>query len=195
MSVKQNIVEQSIRLFETKGFSETSIQDVVEALGVTKGTFYYYFQSKEQLLKEIHLMYIDELLKRQEQIIRRADINNKSKLMEIVRLLVNQIRENGRSARVYFREMRNLNPESAATVKQKRRTFRLNLQAIIEAGMREGEFRQDLRADLITFAILGMCNWSYNWFNPEGPATDEQLVETYMETLLHGMERLNKLTK
>ena len=60
--VKEKITAQSIRLFEKKGFTETSIQDIVDSLGVTKGTFYYYFSSKEELLMDIHLGYIDELL-------------------------------------------------------------------------------------------------------------------------------------
>lgn len=51
--MKDKIVEQSVLLFEKEGFSHTSIQDIVDELGVTKGTFYYYFSSKEQLLMEI----------------------------------------------------------------------------------------------------------------------------------------------
>ncbi|GGE12451.1 TetR family transcriptional regulator [Marinithermofilum abyssi] len=187
MNVKKKIVEQSIQLFEMKGFSETSIQDIVEALGVTKGTFYYYFDSKEQLLKDIHLTYIDDLLKLQEQIIGNSDMNYKTKLFETVKLLITQIKVTGRPARVFHREMMHLKPESVSMVKQKRKMFRLNMQKIIESGIESGEFRKDLRADLVTFAILGMCNWSYNWFDPNGPVTDEELVKTYMETLLNGI--------
>ena len=50
VSVKEKITEQSIRLFEKKGFSETSIQDIVDSLGVTKGTFYYYFSGSNSLI-------------------------------------------------------------------------------------------------------------------------------------------------
>ena len=46
--MKQKIKNTSISLFEQKGFAETSIQDIVDSLGVTKGTFYYYFASKEE---------------------------------------------------------------------------------------------------------------------------------------------------
>src|SRR5699024_11597620 len=66
--IKEEITKHSIQLFEKKGFSQTSIQDIVDVLDVTKGTFYYYFSSKEQLLMDIHLQYIDNLLSRQQMI-------------------------------------------------------------------------------------------------------------------------------
>lgn len=62
--MKAKITEHSIRLFEQKGFTETSIQDIVDSIGVTKGTFYYYFSSKEQLLMDIHMDYITKLLEK-----------------------------------------------------------------------------------------------------------------------------------
>lgn len=185
--MKKKIIEKSIELFEMKGFSETSIQDVVEALGVTKGTFYYYFDSKEQLLMNIHRMYIDELLNLQKQIIENRGMNQKTKLFETVKLLITQIKVTGRSARVFFREMMHLKPESAGIIKQKRKKFRLNIQTIIESGIKNGEFKPNLQADLVTFAVLGMCNWSYNWFDPEGPVADEELVKAYIDTLLNGI--------
>jgi TetR/AcrR family transcriptional regulator, cholesterol catabolism regulator len=185
--VKHKIVEQSIELFELKGFSETSIQDVVDALGVTKGTFYYYFDSKEQLLMDIHSKYIDELLIKQQQILDHPSKDYKTKLFENVELLLKQIKTHGRLARVFFREMRNLNQDHVMEIKEKRERFRLNLQKIIELGIENGEFRQDLKADIVTFGILGLCNWSYNWFNPNGPVSDDELTEIYIEMILRGI--------
>ncbi|MES9741731.1 helix-turn-helix domain-containing protein, partial [Priestia megaterium] len=53
--MKDLMMERSIQLFAQKGFKETSIQDIVNELNVTKGTFYYYFKSKQELLMDIHL--------------------------------------------------------------------------------------------------------------------------------------------
>lgn len=185
--MKQRIVELSIQLFESKGFSETSIQDVVDALGVTKGTFYYYFESKEQLLMDIHSKYIDELLQMQQEIIASTNKNYQEKLFAIIELLLKQIKTHGHMARVFYRELRNLSPENIHIIKDKREEFRLQLQSIIELGMKNGEFRQDLKADMVTFGILGMCNWSYNWFNPDGPVSDDELTKTFIEMVLNGI--------
>lgn len=189
IAVKEKFIHVSIRLFEKNGFSETSVQDIVEALDVTKGTFYYYFDSKEQLLMDIQLVYINELLKLQEKIVGDPDKSCQTKLLENVRLLIKQIKTEGHSARVFFREIMNLNKKNVDIIKKKRETFRLNLQSIIERGVEIGEFRANLKVSMVTFAVLGMCNWSYNWFDPDGTLTEEELVEIYMDTLLNGISQ------
>ena len=67
--MKAELIQASIGLFVEKGFSATSIQDIVDRVGVTKGSFYYHFKSKEELLMHIQASYIDDLLTRQNQIL------------------------------------------------------------------------------------------------------------------------------
>lgn len=180
-------MKQSIVLFGEKGFSETSIKDIVNALGVTKGTFYYYFSSKEQLLMDIHHNYITNLLERQNRIINGASITQKEKLTEIIRLLITDIADKGPSARVYFREMRHLANENISAIKQKREQFRLNIENVVQVGIDKSEFYADLRADMIAFGILGVTNWSYNWFNPDGEVSSEELTKIYADMILTGI--------
>lgn len=184
--MKAEIKQESILLFEKKGFSETSIQDIVEALGVTKGTFYYYFQSKEELLMDIHLGYIDDLLERQEKIMQEG-LDSRGQLIRIVELLIGDIEEHGPSGRVFFREMRHLGEANAEEVKDKRERFRLEIEALIRRGVQAGEFRREIRADMAAFAILGVTNWSYQWFNPGGSIPAGQLAEIFSDMILNGM--------
>lgn len=184
--MKAEIKQESILLFEKKGFSETSIQDIVEALGVTKGTFYYYFQSKEELLMDIHLGYIDDLLERQEKIMQEG-LDSRGQLIRIVELLIGDIEEHGPSGRVFFREMRHLGEANAEEVKDKRERFRLEIEALIRRGVQAREFRREIRADMAAFAILGVTNWSYQWFNPGGGIPAGQLAEIFSDMILNGM--------
>ena len=123
--MKEELTKQSVKLFQLKGFSETSIQDIVDAVGVTKGSFYYYFTSKETLLMEIHLRYIDDLLSRQKVILETKD-SSRNKLVNIVSLIIHDIETQRPNGRVYFREMRNLTPENSDIIRAKREKFRLN---------------------------------------------------------------------
>src|SRR5699024_928179 len=93
--MKRKITDKSIELFEQKGFTQTSIQDIVNELNVTKGTFYYYYASKEQLLMDIHLEYIDELLAKQANIIENPASTNKEKIVGLIRQLIEDIASKG----------------------------------------------------------------------------------------------------
>ncbi len=185
--MKEHIIETSIRLFGEKGFKETSIQDLMDELEVTKGTFYYYFKSKEQLLKDIHLQYIDRLIKHQEMIIGDESLSSTEKIHQMILSLITDIKEHGLRAKVFFREMRHLHGKNFSVVVKKRDQFRKNIENVIEDGMSNGEFRKDLPADIVAFGILGMANWSYFWFDPEGEVSDEQVSRIFHALLSTGL--------
>ncbi|MEH6939244.1 TetR/AcrR family transcriptional regulator [Bacillus sp. JJ664] len=186
--MKEKITEHSIQLFDKKGFTVTSIQDIVESIGVTKGTFYYYFSSKEELLMEIHLRYIDDLLTKQMKILDDQRKNFKEKLFSIIHLSILDIKKQGASAKVFFREMRHLSPESLDKINPKRDQYRFNIENLLNEGIASGELRASLNVPIVTFGILGITNWSYQWFNPEGAIDDHQLAEIFTEMVFKGIE-------
>lgn len=187
--MKEKITEHSIRLFEKHGFAETSIQDIVDSLGVTKGTFYYYFSSKEELLMDIHLRYINNLLENQERIMADSTKNTQEKIHAIVTLLIKDIRTQGLSAKIFFREMKALSDERLKEIMPKRDQFRFNIEHIIKEGMKVGALRSDLDASIVTFGILGISNWSYQWFNPQGSRSEQEVADIFVEMILKGIEK------
>jgi AcrR family transcriptional regulator len=184
--MKTKLIEQSLLLFEKQGFAETSIQEIVEACQVTKGTFYYYFKSKAELLLDIQLEYINDVI-REQTVILSSPLQSSLKLKQMIALLVGKIKTDGPNARIFFREMRHLPEEDLKLILEKRDQIRLNLTLVIKEGMKSGTFVTHLHPDFVTFAILGMCNWSYSWFDPKGPEPEETLIQTYIDLLLNGM--------
>ena len=187
--MKQKIKNTSISLFEQKGFAETSIQDIADSLGVTKGTFYYYFASKEELLMNIHLDYINGLIERQEAILNTSRKTCRQKIHDIAYLLVSDIRSQGLSAKVFFREIKLLSEDKLEEILPKRDQFRFNIEDLILQGMKTGELRSDLNPTIITFGILGILNWSYQWFNPEGVISEHELADMFVEMIMKGIEK------
>lgn len=66
---KNEILDAAENLFTTKGYNETSIIDIVETVNVAKGTFYYYFKSKEEILDEVLLRLINEDVNRMKRVL------------------------------------------------------------------------------------------------------------------------------
>ena len=56
---KQELLQIAYRLFLSQGYENTSVDEIIEAAGIAKGTFYYYFQSKEQMLEAVIGMMIE----------------------------------------------------------------------------------------------------------------------------------------
>ncbi len=187
--MKQDIIQTSIELVDEKGFSGTSIQEIVDRIGVTKGTFYYYFNSKQELLKDIHLNYIEDLVRQQECILNDQSKNCTEKLYDIVYMLISNIRGKRQSARIFFREIRHLNERHINDIKRKRNEFRQNCELLIKEGMSKGEFDSSLRADMLTLGILGTTNWSYYWYNPDGAVSERELTDTYIALILNGISK------
>lgn len=187
--MRGRILKESIDLFDKKGFSKTSIQDIIDTIGVTKGTFYYYFKSKQELLMDIHLNYIKELLAEQEVILNDEYLSSIVKINKLIHLIIKNIKVHGKSARVFHREFRHLDDKQLKLINDYRKEFRINLEKLFDEGIEKGEFREDLRSDIVIFGILGMVNRSYNWYNPDGEVTEEELVSTYMEMILNGINK------
>lgn len=184
--MRTKIVEESIKQFEVNGFTSTSIVDITKAIDVTKGTFYYYFESKEKLLMEIHLMYIQNLLEKQNALVQQP-ISNKQKLYSIVHLLLQSMLTDGASGRVFFREMRHLKAENEKEIIQYRKKFRITIENVLEDGMTRREFKIG-NTKILALAILGVTNWSYQWYDAAGEVSIQELTDTFMGMILTGIK-------
>jgi AcrR family transcriptional regulator len=191
--MKEKIINIGIHLFDEKGFRETSVQEIVDQIGVTKGTFYYYFESKQNLLKEIILLYIDDLIKQQEEILADEQKDYSAKLVDIVYMVVSNIKTKKRCARIFFREMRHLNEKDLTKIKKRRNDFRENYQRLVVAGIANGEFSDCYNAEMLTFGILGITNWSYYWYNPNGEVSEEVLTDNFVNLIMNGISNKKQM--
>ena len=69
---KEQILEAATKLILKKGYSHTSVEDITNEMGIAKGSFYTYFKSKNLLLKTIAEKKIDEMIEKQDNILKNA---------------------------------------------------------------------------------------------------------------------------
>lgn len=85
---KEEIVETAARLFFTKGYDNTTIAEIIETIGIAKGTFYHYFSGKEELLEEIVELRSKEAVLELSGIAEAPDLTATEKLADYFRAAV-----------------------------------------------------------------------------------------------------------
>jgi len=78
---RREILVTARELFVTKGYEQTSVNDILKIVDIAKGTFYYYFTSKEEVLEAIILDIVEEGARKAEQIIKDKSIPLVNRIM------------------------------------------------------------------------------------------------------------------
>src|SRR6202453_5033669 len=163
--VMSEILEHATRLFAERGYDGTTLQDIADAIGITRPGLYNYISSKEQLLAEL----VRDVSENTVRIVRgvrlRTDLSSVEKLRAVVRALVLQRAGAPERFRVLDRTEAALPEEVAALHLKARREVLAEMRTLIEEGVSRGEFRpRDER--LAALSVIGMCNWVAWWFHP-----------------------------
>ncbi|MFF7944859.1 TetR/AcrR family transcriptional regulator [Nocardia gamkensis] len=178
VQTRQLLIAAGIHLFSRQGFHATSVREITDVAGVTKGAFYHHFGSKEELLHTIHDEFIDFHLAGQNLIVARSKTAHE-RLFHLVRLLVLVVAEYQQQVAVWYQEQKALTGPEFAEVRAKRAEARHGVVEAIEAGIANGEFRDDLDATTTALGILGMGNWTYQWYSPRSKVSVEEIGRTY----------------
>jgi hypothetical protein len=89
---------------------------------------------------------------------------------------------------VYLHEYRNLPPDRLAEALAVRKHYEQVLMQIVEDGITRGEFRS-VNVKMAVFGMLGMLNWTHQWFSPDGPFSSQEVAATLAELAMHGLTR------
>ncbi|TPV47233.1 TetR/AcrR family transcriptional regulator [Bacillus dicomae] len=81
---RKEILETAERLFITKGYTKTTVNDILKEIGIAKGTFYHYFKSKEEVMDEIIMRVIKEDVAKAKVIVSNPNIPVLEKLFRIL---------------------------------------------------------------------------------------------------------------
>ena len=192
---RSTIMAAAVELFYRHGYQATTVQDIVDLAGYTKGALYYYFNSKEDLLLEIHDVFMSYGLDRGREII-ASDEPAPMKIALVVRELLRQVQLYRPQMTIVLQETRLINFSKYPEAKAKRDEWEQIVVAIIESGMESGEFRGDLgSAKVISFGITGMCVWPYHWLSHAGEMTADEISEMYASIVLGGLMNTSAPTK
>src|SRR5690606_4552618 len=88
---------------------------------------------------------------------------------------------------VFFQDFRSLSGERHDYIVKERDLYDQRLRELIREGQEQGVITRDIDPKIASLGILGMLNWVYQWYTPEGPATPEELASTFADLILGGL--------
>ncbi len=188
---KARLIAAGATLFKERGYYNVSVQDLVEAVGLTKGAFYHHLSSKEELLFLILDEYITYALERA-RLISEGDYTSRWRVGLFVHDILDAVDRYQAHVTVFFQEYQFLRPEDMRRIELKRREFRELLSRTLEHGIADGSFRRDLDVSVTSLAIIGMASWCYRWYQRDGRMTAAQIADHLLTLVLPGLERASE---
>src|SRR5450755_1876684 len=188
---RQEILRTAARLFQQRGYDATSMNDVAAALKLSKGGLYHHFQSKDEILFHImsHAMEITE--QRVINVVRRIDPTRadigEERLRTLIRLHIQVVLSpEDREITVMLHENHPLPPALRRKINARKKDYLHFVEHLIADVQRKRGSSTSVTPRAAALALVGMINWIYQWYKPEGPLTGEALVRQYTDIFFRG---------
>lgn len=182
---RKELFDQAARLFAKKGYANTSIRDISEALNIQKSSLYHYFKNKEQLLYEMLDSYMTEALAEIEALLAKP-LSPPERLKGVLGLYGRVYASDRDRLALLVNELDNLGPANRGALIEKQRLYVAAIQGVL-AELAEHGLLKDIPLPVATFAFFGMVHYTIKWYSKEGPVSPDQLSEHFLEILSHGI--------
>jgi len=187
------IIAAALETFAERGFAATRLDDIAERAGVTRGTLYLYFPSKEDLFKAVVRQAIVPVIARGEAMLGQSQESSAALLAKILLMIPGVVADSPVSAmpKLMISEARNFPDLAQFYLQEVIRRGRKLVTAIIERGVERGEFRP-VDMDHVFYCVVGPVLLTMLWkhsFEPyDGKRLDAQAVcRAHVDLLLHGL--------
>ncbi len=185
--IKEQLLEVGLDELLTNGYHGTGIKDVLDRLGVPKGSFYHYFRSKEVFAAEIIKFFADDLNHRL-----AASVSNKGELglpalKRVFRLLVTEHKDGsgGCILGALASEIAETSEVCRQALQKEVENWNRMMTIIIQQGQTIGDIRNDLDADVLARMAWNCWEGSVLRMKIEGrPEPTEEVVEVMFDAML-----------
>jgi AcrR family transcriptional regulator len=184
--IPEKLMHASVELFAEHGYAQTSVQQIVDAAGVTKGALYHYFKSKDDLLFDIYDRILSLQREHLDEIVARGEDPVRTIRLVCEDVIVTSI-EWMHEGTVFFRSQHMLTAARQQEVKRRRREYNDAFEAILERGRTAGLFRTDIPPAIQIAHFFSDVHYLGQWYSPGGPLSKEQVASELTDLYLAGL--------
>jgi len=183
---RNRVFEIAAEVFHRKGYDNTSMSDIASAAGLTKAGLYHHIDSKESLLYTVLDYGLDltefYVVKPLQEI---ADpLERLKKMIDLHLHLV--LEERNLEVTGLLHECKTLSAADRARVNRRKKEY-VRMTTKLIADVAKQHDIKEINPKLAAFALLGMLNWTYQWYKATGPIRCDEIVSSFQKIFLLGI--------
>jgi AcrR family transcriptional regulator len=179
------IAKAAAKLFNEKGFLETSMEDISAAAKMSKGGIYHYFSSKNEMLYFICTNFMGFLLNDLEQELKKIR-EDYAKIQYIISRHIEFYTKHIAEAKTTIHEGHLLPSVYFKVIGQQQMQYYRIVSDVLSNYFGGRVSEDDLKA--LTFILFGTCNGIYFWYDPKGSMTPKELSRIIISVLCKGLK-------
>jgi TetR/AcrR family transcriptional regulator, cholesterol catabolism regulator len=187
---RKAIISAAASIFREKGYAAANGDDIAKRAKMDRASLYYYYAGKQEIFRDMVGEAVTDNVLMAEQIVDSNDAPA-GKLRRLIEGLFGSYVRHYPYLFVFVQEeMARLTKDKSAwsaTMRRLDKRFDDAVIKIIETGLKDGSFTTQGDARLAAYGIIGMCNWSHRWFDPNRGNDGAKVAATFSDLVLRGI--------
>lgn len=182
LAKKEQILLTAISVVNRSGYEGATMEEIAAELLMTKGSLYYYFKSKGDLMYQCYNFVLSQATKDLEEELKKEGTAEEV-LRNMITKHINYAIEEKETFNLIIEPIRTFDQEQLQPVLDLRRYYSRLFDQVIARGIATKEFtvKEPIIARMM---ILGAMNWIQQWYQPNGKMTKKELKETFGDYIL-----------
>lgn len=184
-SRKDQIQEIAETLFKERGYAATSMRTLASELGIEPASIYSHIKNKEEILAATCFRMAEEFFQAIDSTKHKA-ISNGEKLRLYIVAHINVLLNNINASTVFFHDWKFMTEPNLSRFKELRRDYENEFRAVLQAGIKNQEFRID-DINFTSQTLFSAMNMTHEWYRKEGKLQGDQIGNKLADLLLNGI--------
>ncbi len=188
LSRKEQVIRKAAELFREKGYAASSMRDLAQKLGIEAASLYSHIKSKEEILHSLCFDMAAEFRKSLVEV-EKLNVSASERLRLGIIGHVEVMAKDLTASAVFMNEHRHLSQPYLRDFLLLRINYINRFKAIIELGVKNGEFKTTINTKLAVMTLFSSLNWMPLWYSPAGSIEPKELGKQLADMLVNGLKQ------
>ncbi len=185
---KEQVIRKAAELFKDKGYAAASMRDLAQLLGIEAASLYSHIKSKEEILQSLCFDMAAEFRKSLEEV-EKQNATSIDKLRNGIIAHIQVMAKDLTASAVFMNEHRHLSQPYLRDFLLLRINYINRFKAIIESGVKSGEFKSTIDTKLAVMTLFSSLNWMPMWYDPDSAIDPTALGFQLADMLVNGLKK------